>query len=181
MKQGDERLFEQIYLAHFKTCVSYLTNQRRATLDDAHTSTMDALLEIRKELIQEKIQYGNLAFYFTYRAGKKLFKIHEKRKKLKQREPPENMDLQDDNDFLQTLQTKEMTQMVEQALLGLGQDCLRLLQLYYYENLNWSKIASIYYPEATEEIIKKRSGTLRRRTQRKCLPTFKSLLLKLLN
>jgi len=78
LQEGDDTLFERIYFAHFEQSVNYLVRHQGAEYEDAYTSTMNALLEIRKDLILGKIEYGNLAYFFTYRAGKKLSKIRKR-------------------------------------------------------------------------------------------------------
>jgi len=175
LQRGDEKLFEHIYLTHFEYCMNYLIKHRGAEYEDARTSTMNALLEIRKELIQGKVTYGNLAYFFTYRAGKKLFKLQNTAKATMKIKNIDGMDFKEESHFLKTLQTKEMAAFVGQALAGLCEDCRRLYQLYYYEELSWSQIAKIYYPNEEERNIKTKSDTLKRRAYR-CRPKFKKLL-----
>ena len=48
LKQGDEKLIEKVYLAHFKQCKNYLIFKEAAGPEEAHNCSMDALYEIRK-------------------------------------------------------------------------------------------------------------------------------------
>ena len=179
MKQGDDALFEQIYLAHFQSCVYYLINHRGAKEEQAYSATMKSLLEIRKELIQDKLKWDNLAFYFTFKAGKKLTKIMGKGNAKMQVNSIDGMDFKDDQNFLEKLQTKEMAAFVGRALDELGEECSRILKLHYYEGLSFPKIAKIYYSNITEDMLVKKGNTLNRKVRRKCLPNFKILLEKL--
>jgi len=176
LQLGDDQLFERIYLQHFERCLQYLINNCGADYETAYSSTMDALLEIRKDLIQGKIQYGNLAYFFTYRARKKFFK---------KRKPVFTSDITDENlpdntDITQDIITKEMIGIVGQALGLLGEECRKLVKLYYYDNMTWPQIARVYYPDEANDVIETKSNTLKRRTSRKCLPTFKNILKKLM-
>lgn len=180
LQQGKEKLFERIYFTHFEHCVNYLINHRGAKYEEAYSSTMNALLEIRKELIQGKIQYGNLAYFFTYRAGKKLSKMQQRGNAKLQMNNIEGMDFKEESNFLETLQTKEMADYIGKALAGLCGDCMQLLRLYYYESMSWVKIAEIYYPNGDAQMILTKSDTLKKRAKRKCLPKFKSLLERLI-
>ena len=180
LQQGKEKLFERIYFTHFEYCVNYLINHRGAKYEEAYSSTMNTLLEIRKELIQGKIQYGNLAYFFTYRAGKKLSKMQQRGNTKIPISSIEGMDFKAESNFLEALQTKEMAGYIEKALTELCEDCMQLLRLYYYEGMSWSKIAEIYYPNGDAELILTKSDTLKKRAKRKCLPKFKSLLERLI-
>lgn len=180
LQKGDDELFEKIYLNHFEYCVRYLINQRGANYEDAYTCTMNTLLEIRKDLILGKVQYGNLAYFFTYRAGKKWSKVKEKNNRKLQVLSLENVDIKDDKDILQELQTKEMAGFVEKSLASLGEECRQLLKLYYYEGLSWPKIAKLYFPNADAKMVLTKSDTLKKRSSRRCLPKFKSMLEQLL-
>ena len=60
-----------------------MTNLIRAyncTHEEAYESTIDALYDLRKDLIRNKVMYGNLASYFNRRAALVLFKKKRKSK-----------------------------------------------------------------------------------------------------
>ena len=65
LKQGDESLYEQIFLAHFGDCMAYLKNQCKASHNDAYDATMEATALFLERLQAGKVSYGNLRFLFT--------------------------------------------------------------------------------------------------------------------
>jgi len=116
MKQGNDSLFEHIYLSHYEKCVNYLVKFKHATKEQAYKATMQALLETRKELMQSKLTYQNLAYLFTNKAGKKLGKIRKLKKEGMLISSIEGMDFEDSSSFLEDLQTKEIKDCVQKAM-----------------------------------------------------------------
>jgi len=181
LKKGDDKLFERIYLSHFEYCVKYLVKYQDAPYEAAYTSTMNALIEIRQDLIHDKIQYGNLSYIFTYRAGKKLSKIRKRgNSKLKVVGIGE-MDFVDKENLFNQLQSKEMKEIINKAFNKIGEECKQLLKLYYYDDLSWAKIARIHFPTADTKTITRKGDTFKKRAKRKCLPTFKAILANLIS
>jgi len=190
MKQGDDRLFEHIYLSHYEKCINYLIKFRSATREQAYSATMKALLETRKELIQDKLGYDNLAYLFTNKAGKKLGKIRKLKTESMTISSIEGMDFKDTSSFLDDLQTKEIADCFQEALQelerrekentqGKGEQrppCSQLLKLHYYDDLSYPKIARIYYPSTSEAEIITKANSLSKKMNRKCLKSLKLLL-----
>jgi len=181
LRAGDDTLFEKIYLAHFEHSVNYLVRHQGADYEDAYTSTMNALLEIRKDLIHGKIEYGNLAYFFTYRAGKKLSKIRKRGNSNLKIVGIDNMDFKDEENLMSRFQTKEMKEIISKTFQKLGEECSQLLKHYYYDDLSWSKIAKMYYPEADAKTITTKGDTFKKRAKRRCLPAFKTILERFIN
>ena len=78
LKQGDETIFEKIYLVHFKLCKLYLKSTLKASEDESHDATMQTLLNFRRSLVLDKIKYGNLNFLFTQMAYYEVLKKRNK-------------------------------------------------------------------------------------------------------
>lgn len=74
LKQGDESIFEKIFISHFKSCRAYLKSSLRASHDESHDATMNTLLNFRRSLILGRIKYGNLNFLFTQMAYYEVIK-----------------------------------------------------------------------------------------------------------
>jgi len=142
LKNGEEQLIERVYLSHFKRCVQYLVYRCGADYDDAYNCTMDALLEIRKDLVQNRIFYGNLDYYFTNRAKGKLFKLNAKRKGGLQAVNIEGMDFEEEERIEEDIVGAEIKELVAQALNKLCGDCRQIIRLYYYEDLSLKEIAA---------------------------------------
>lgn len=170
LQNGDEHLIEHVYLAHFQNCTNYLIKQCGAKYEQAYSSTMDALLEIRKDLVENKIQYGNLAYYFTYRAKKKLYKRQNKASAKLKTTNIEGLDFEGNTNIALEFQTKEMKVLILNALKDLCEDCRNLLRLHYYEELSLAEIATLQ---------QKKPPTVRQQAKR-CRAKFRNILEKML-
>jgi len=78
MQAGDDRLFEKVFLSHFKDCMNYLTKSYKCSQSEAYDSSMDALLAFRKRMLDGKISYGNMRFLFTKMASQFLMASKKK-------------------------------------------------------------------------------------------------------
>ncbi len=154
---GDESIFERIFLKHFDNCISYLVKNNRIDRELAYDITMETLIDFRKKLINNKINYGNLRFLFTKMASQKHLKqIREDKKKKDLSSLYEDESLEPD------------LEIMEKALDQLGAACKDLLKLNYYEKMSLKDIAVLKNVQA---------ATLRKQKQR-CLFTLKNLFRK---
>ena len=159
LKQGDNRLFEQTFLAHFQDCMNYLKRNYNASHEDAYDISMDALLEFCRRLKAGKITYGNLRFLFTQMAGQMYLKWVKKQKvvgELAEIEieatPPEEVD-------------EEAMNALNQAWEQLGSNCKRMLRSFYYDQVALKKIA---------EDLGKSDVAIRKQKQR-CMEKLRNL------
>ncbi len=176
LQQGDEELIEVIYLKHFGKCLNYLIRYCGADYESAYSATMNALLEIRKDLVKDKIEYDNLENYFTRRAKMKLSKI---KKPPSITEQP-NINIPDHLDLSLVLDRKDIAEKIGQALSQLGGKCAILIKLRFYDELTWPKIAKRLHPNVPETEIERIRNTLSNKNKRQCLPAFKRILKTLL-
>ena len=99
-----------------------------------------ALLEIRADLLKERIRYGNLQSYFTTRAIKKFYKKEQKKKLLV-------IELSESNEFYNGLEDtdelveQEFREIVRDAVKKLCDDCSYLLRQFYFEEIKMVEIA----------------------------------------
>lgn len=129
---GNEDLFEQIFLTHFEACKSFLLIKYKCTPEDAYDATMDTLLVFRKKIIQGSINYDNLRFLFTKMASQTLVKDLGFRKKQ-------------DSVILQ-VEEENQDHVFELKTLNiswdkLGEKCKQLLKQYYYDNISLKEVA----------------------------------------
>ncbi|MEL6865860.1 MAG: hypothetical protein AAFP19_15650, partial [Bacteroidota bacterium] len=139
LKLGEETLIEQAYLSHFKQCLNFLVFRESAEQEVAYNCTMDALYEIRKDLLKGRIFYGNLAYYFTYRAKKKLYKY-----RIQQKEPTlslSGLDFEDEEKTEADLVQKELAALVSTAIQQLCRDCQLIIKSFYYDDQSLKEIA----------------------------------------
>ena len=80
--RGDETLFERVFVKHFDDCRVYLIRNCSAQADDAYDVTVETIIAFRKRLLENKVEYGNLRFYFTKMAKDSYLKMVEKNKKM---------------------------------------------------------------------------------------------------
>jgi len=65
LKKNDAQLFEKIFLSQFEETMQYIIRTYNAQHENAYDATMDALLDFRNRIVEDKISYGNLRFLFT--------------------------------------------------------------------------------------------------------------------
>ena len=135
LQNGDDSLFEQIFLSHFKACCRFLEDRFQASPTDAYDASMEALLKFHKRLKAGKIRYGNLRYLFTQMAGQ----IYLKWKRVPQPQAiPDNFDLIDEpGDRFD----RETMINFGNAWQKLCQNCQGLLQAFYYEKTPLVEIA----------------------------------------
>ena len=115
----------------------------RDSYDDAYNCAVDALLEIRSDLISGKLSYGNLESYFTTRS--KLFygKYYNRQKlwgKSTHNMLEEGQHKCNDN-IEASLMESDIKAIVAHAISKLCKECQHLIELHYYKDLSFKKIA----------------------------------------
>ena len=81
LKKGDEMLFEIVFKEHFERCRTFLIRKLDADSDVAYDITLETLIKFRKNLIADKIKYGNLAALFTIDARNNFLRLSQKESK----------------------------------------------------------------------------------------------------
>lgn len=74
LRDGEEQLFEHVFLQHFTDCRAYLIREDGVPEDLAYDATMDAFLAFREYLGRGTITYGNLRYLLTRMARQHLYK-----------------------------------------------------------------------------------------------------------
>jgi len=140
LQSGDETLIEKVYLSHFKRCVNFLVRNNNCSKEVAYDCSIDALVEIRKDLLNNKIRYGNLGSYFTNRAVSKLYKRNKKNKLI-------TLPILEEVDFLKerededALIQKELHEILNNAMNNLCDECRFILRQFYYEEKSLHEIS----------------------------------------
>lgn len=160
-RQGDDSIYEKIFLHHFSSCMEYLKRNYSASDEDAYDASMETLLEFLKKLKSGKIIYGNLRFLFTRMAGQIYFKWI---KKENRKESMEGVDLIEEKDPID----EEDLQILDKAWCELTEDCQVLLKAFYYDKVPLNKIA---------ETENKTPAAVRKQKQR-CVEKLRKLFYK---
>ncbi len=137
LAEGDHRLFEKVFLAHFKDCVRYLIHKDDATQEEAYDTTMETFLHFRTLLVAKKITYGNLRYLLTRMARQQLFR--KRRKQLPCQSISDNqLNIPGEQDIF----TTEEFDLLARAFKSLGQDCKELLRAFYHQKRSLVDIAA---------------------------------------
>lgn len=134
LRFGNDRLFERIFFNHFEDCIAYVERKYRASYDDAYDASMDAILDFRLRLIDDKIQYGNMRYLLTKMATQ-FYLRNTKKFKL--------ADL-NETDLLEPEQIDEediISLRNSWSLLGI--ECQSILGMNFYNSMKLSAIAEI--------------------------------------
>lgn len=135
MKQGDQRLFEQIFLSHFERCRSLLVIKYGARQSDAYDVVMWSLVQFRHLLSEGKVAYGNLEAYFMRIAVSKYLRDQNSEKEIPTEALPEELELPKTQ-----LEDEETLVILAKAWSHLGDLCRKLLKGFYYDKLDLKAI-----------------------------------------
>jgi len=137
LAQGDQRLFERVFLAHYKDCLHYLMRKDGLPHEEAYDLMMDTLLIFRDLIIAGKIRYGNLRYLFTRMA--RQAHLREKKKNDRMTCLTEvSLELPEEEPEL----SQEEFDLLSRAFKSLGEDCRRLLRSFYYLRQSLKDIAT---------------------------------------
>lgn len=156
LKTGDEKLFEVIFKSHFEMCRNFLIREMGADEDVAYDITLDTLMKFRRNLIADKIKYGNMAGLFTIDARNTYLRSIEKSKK-NQYLPIESQEdeLAEEDDDAET--DAEKINALRHAIQKIGADCYELLNWHYYLKLPLKMIADNRSLRGDEKFINEAS------------------------
>ena len=160
MQNGEEDLFEQVFLSQFEDSIRYLMNTYNINRSTAYDATMDALLKFRRRLLANKVAYGNMRFLFT-RMASQFFAESFKHKTVLldsfERSLSEEEKL--DEDVLDAL---------DNAWGQLCDQCSKLLNRFYYQKVALNILA--LQSEQTESALRKQ--------KQRCLEKLRMYFLK---
>lgn len=159
--RNDNSLFEQVFLKHFKYCMSYLQKNYKASEEDAYDASMETLLVFSKRLKSGKIKYGNLRFLFTKMAGQ-IYLKWIKKENLK--ESLEGIEIEEEKETLDPENLKILNKAWEQ----LGEPCQMLLKSFYYDRVPLNKIS---------EMTGRKPAAIRKQKQR-CIEKLRQLFIQ---
>lgn len=165
--RGDETLFERVFVKHFDDCRAYLMRNCAAQADDAYDITVETIIAFRKRLIENKVEYGNLRFYFTKMAKDSYLKTVEKSKRM----PVGELDMNEadraeekDGGF-----DEDQLKSLDSAWAKMGEECKNLLKSHIYDGLQLKIIA---------QSLNEAETNIRKRKER-CMDRLKSYFFEL--
>ena len=146
LKNGNEDLFERIFISQFEDAMNYLIKNYKAAYDIAYDTTMDTMLDFRLKLINDKVTYGNLRYLFTKIATQHYLKSNIKDERLKQMLLSESTDIETDG-------YEERLSHLNAAWKELDASDRQLLENYYYKEIPLNKIAQM--EDKTDQALRK--------------------------
>lgn len=160
LKNGNEQMFEHIFLSHFGKALSFLMNNLKIEHNKAYDACMDTMIVFRKGLINDKYVYGNLSYLFTRMATQVYLKSRTKEHPLEEARFA-NIPAEEPIHYLE-----EELVALEKAWSKLGEKCKGLLRQFYYEKVQLKKLA---------EQLGQNPATMRKQKER-CLNTLRTNL-----
>ena len=165
--RGDESLFEHVFVKHFDDCRVYLIRNCAAQADDAYDITVETIIAFRKRLLENKVEYGNLRFYFTKMAKDSYLKWLEKNKRMPVSELVVNE--ADRSDEADNRFDEDQLKVLDSAWEKMGEDCKNLLKSHVYDGLQLKLIA---------QSLNEAEANIRKRKER-CMDRLKSYFFEL--
>ena len=160
MQDGEEDLFERVFLAQFEDSVRYLMNTYHISRSTAYDATMDALLKFRRRLLANKVTYGNMRFLFTRMASQFLTDSFKHRAVL--------MDSFEGSLKEEDKLNDEVLDALDHAWGQLCDQCSKLLNRFYYQKIALNILA--LQSEQTESALRKQ--------KQRCLEKLRMYFLK---
>lgn len=160
LEQGDEALFEVVFLSHFEKCYEYVIQEDNASPNQSYDATMEAFYSFRTKIAEGKIKYGNLRFLLTRMARQHFYKSLR-------RKSPVSLDLiQETPESIHVSFEEETFELLRKAWATLGQSCKELLHAFYYGEQTLKDISA----STGQKYV-----TLRKRKQR-CMDKLKTFM-----
>lgn len=159
LKKGDETMFEAVFLSHYEKCMNYIILSHQASRENAYDATMWTLIQFRKRLIEGKINYGNMNFYFTKMAVNKYFSIVKKGRIFK---------FSNDKDFSDIPDTEEDNEhehlfvLMEKAWEEMCVDCKEILRKFYYDKMQLKEISKLINDSSEANTRKKKERCIKK-------------------
>lgn len=156
LKEGNEALFEKMYVSFFKKNLRILKGKYKASHEDAYDSIMWALLRIRQMILEDKISYGNLNNYFTRMATTKYIKSQSRKKEFAAETIPEPA-IEEEPIFDQ-----EVLTALEKAWAKLGEPCKQILKGFYYDKIELKTLTKILEDSSPANTRKRKERCLKK-------------------
>lgn len=149
LRQGDESLFETIFLRQFGACMTVLKRKYKAPHELAYDSVMWAMLRMRQLLLEQQVSYSNLESYIVRMAANHYLKIQTRSREVAMDRLPESMP------EAEPVFDDEMLGILEKAWAKLGEKCQLLLKGFYYDNFELKQLTTILQ-DSSESNTRKR-------------------------
>lgn len=162
LQQGDESLFESVFLVQFEPAINYLKKRFKAEHELAYDTVMSTMTDFFYRLKAGKVKYGNLRYLFIQMLVQTYYRQHKAEWRYQEFDGIDIIDIED--------QQEEIMSMFDQAFASLGAACQDLLRAYYYRDISYANLS---------EQLGRSQAAIRKKKQR-CQQHFKLLFRTLL-
>lgn len=142
MQEGDEEALVVLFRQNRAMVASFVT-RNSGTMDDVEDMLQEALITLWERVRSGRFEYSAKLSTFIYATVKNLWL---RRLARRQRETPRPNDADDPPDesasILDSIVEEEQVNLVHIALKKLGEQCRKILLLFYWEELTMDQIAS---------------------------------------
>ncbi len=138
LEQGDEALFERVFVRQFWKMVRRLKSSHQTDQAEAEDAVMEGLLNFRKILLARKVTWGNLEAYLN-----RIIVTDYQKKQRRNRETAVDTFSENivDNDTPQF--SNEELAAFKKAWDSLCDKCSTVLRSFYYDELPHQRIAEL--------------------------------------
>jgi RNA polymerase sigma factor (sigma-70 family) len=142
IRKGDEETLVMLYDANYRLILAYVT-RNHGTEDDAEDLLQESLVVLWERVRSGQFEYAAKLSTFIFGTVKNMWsrRLAKMRKEIPTEiDPDEHSDgaLSALDDLIETEQAK----MVRDALEKIGEQCKKLLMLFYWEELSMEEIAA---------------------------------------
>lgn len=162
LKKGDSKTIEKIYQTHRKAFLSFGAKYNLSIDDllDVYQDTIIAFIENIKKGHIDNLKSGIKTYLFSI--GKYLIYSH-----LKEKSSNFFEEISDEFEWFEIEDDNSEINNIEQALTQLGEQCYRILKLFYYEEKKLDEILQIL-PYENKDVLKSQKS--------RCLKQLKKIL-----
>lgn len=158
LKDGDNRLYERIFLQHFDDSLQYLRLNDKASHQAAYDAVMETMLRFRDLLVTDKLQYGNLRYLFTRMARQEYARACKRSNRFAEL-PPELLELAEEKIVFD----QEEYSLLTRAFNTLAPACRELLRSFYFRRQTLKEIA----------VAEERGAPAVRKQKSRCVATLR--------
>lgn len=141
IRKGDEKALVMLYNSNRTMIASYVT-RNNGSADDAEDMLQEAVVVLWERIRSGQFEYSAKLSTFIYATVKNMW---SRRLARKRKETPTDIDPEqhsdDSSSALELLIESEQAKLVQDALAKIGEQCRKLLLLFYWEELSMEEIA----------------------------------------
>lgn len=142
MRDGDDEALVILYRQNRTMVASYVT-RNNGTPDDAEDMLQEAVIVLWEKVRAGKFEYSAKLSTFIYATVRNLWSRRLARRRREMPQTDNGFDPPDENaSVLEEIVDEERTNLVRLAMGKLGEQCRKILVLFYWDELSMDQIAA---------------------------------------